>query len=182
MDRIFIWWIGEASEDAAMMEHVRDHLLHAFRCPVSTWASPERPRDAYDPKRKQHLSGKMLRFLLETGPDGGKVLGITDRDLFIPILTYVYGEAQLGGKAAVVSTARLWEDVDVIGPRLFAERLVKEAIHELGHAFGLVHCDAPRCVMRRSTNVAGLDLKSAAFCDDCRVRYRESLAFQEIAS
>ena len=176
MDRIFIWWIGEASEDAAMMEHVRAHLLHAFQCPVSTWASPERPRDAYDPKRKQHLSGKMLRFLLETGPDGGKVLGITDRDLFIPILTYVYGEAQLGGKAAVVSTARLWEDVDVIGPRLFAERLVKEAIHELGHAFGLVHCATPMCVMTRSSGIRDVDEKSHELCPECRERLGERSA------
>ena len=68
------------------------------------------------------------------------MLGVTDRDLFIPILTYVFGEAQLGGRAAVVSTARLVEDVELFGPQLLVERLAKEAVHEVGHAFGLLHC------------------------------------------
>jgi archaemetzincin len=173
MEPIFIWWIGEAEEDASVMEHVRGHLLTAFERPVMTWRSPERPADAYDPKRRQHASGKVLRFLLEAGPGGGKVLGVTDRDLFIPILTYVFGEAQLGGAAAVVSTARLWDDVDLVGPGLFLERLVKEAVHELGHAFGLVHCATPECVMSRSSGVREVDQKSHELCPECRDRLWE---------
>ncbi len=174
MQPIFIWWIGEEDVAPQWMEHLRKHLLDAFERPVLLWSSPERPRDALDARRGQHLSGKVLRFLLEAGPGGGKVLGVTDRDLFIPILTFVFGEAQLGGGAAVVSTARLLEDPDAVGPRLLEERLVKEAVHELGHAFGLVHCGTPYCVMGRSSGVGDVDEKSHELCPECRDRLWES--------
>ncbi len=173
MEPIFIWWIGEEREDPAVMEHVRRHLLRAFERPVMVWDSPERPRDAYDAKRKQHASGKVLRWLLEAGPGGGKVLGITDRDLFIPILTYVFGEAQLGGGAAVVSTARLREDAGPHADRVLTERLAKEAVHEVGHSLGLLHCATEGCVMGRSPAVREVDEKSSLPCGVCRARLSE---------
>jgi archaemetzincin len=105
---------------------------------------------------------------VEQGPDGGTVLGVTDRDLFIPILTYVFGEAQLSGRAAVVSLARLVDDVALRGRPLLLERAAKEAIHEVGHAFGLVHCLWEGCVMGRSPAVREVDEKTAELCDDCR--------------
>ena len=75
---------------------------------------------------------------------GDRVLAVTDVDLFIPVLTFVYGEAQLGGRAAVVSTARLSVEPRAPTTPAVARRLVKETVHELGHTFGLLHCDAPR--------------------------------------
>jgi archaemetzincin len=173
MQPIFIWWIGEEEVLPEWMEHLRRHLLDAFERPVLRWSSPERPRDSFDARRGQHLSGKVLRFLLDAGPGGGKVLGVTDRDLFIPILTFVFGEAQLGGEAAVVSTARLAEGAEPFGPRLVLERLSKEAVHELGHAFGLVHCGTPGCVMSRSASVRDVDAKSHVLCTACRDRIFE---------
>ena len=170
MQPIFVWWIGEEEADPELMAHVRLHLARAFDRPALPWDGPDRPRHAFDPRRKQHASGTILRWLLEAGPGGGKVLGITDRDLFIPILTYVFGEAQLGGRAAVVSLARLVEDVELVGPQLLVERLAKEAVHEIGHAFGLLHCDSEGCVMGRSPAVREVDSKSAELCADCRAR------------
>ncbi len=96
--------------------------------------SAARPRSAPEPAR---LGGCCCAGSVPLAPPGGKVLGVTDQDLFIPILTYVFGEAQLEGAAAVVSTARLAVDVDLFGRRVLAERLAKEAVHELGHCFGL---------------------------------------------
>ena len=185
MSPIFVWWIGEEEVDGAVMDHVRQHLTRAFGVPALRWDAPGRPRHAFDARRKQHASGVVLRWLLETGPRGGKVLGVTDRDLFIPILTYVFGEAQLGGAAAVVSTARLLEDVEWLSPdaergggaatpkskgapRLLVERLAKEAVHEVGHAFGLLHCATPGCVMGRSPAVREVDEKSSELCAECR--------------
>jgi archaemetzincin len=170
---IFVWWIGEEEVEPELVAHVSRHLAQAFERPVLPWHAPERPRHAFDPRRRQHASGAILRWLGETGPRGGKVLGVTDRDLFIPILTYVFGEAQLGGAAAVVSTARLVEDVELFGRPLLLERAAKEAVHEVGHAFGLVHCATVACVMSRSPAVREVDEKSTHLCGECKARLRE---------
>src|SRR5512142_1789212 len=106
---LYTAWIGEAPEDPALCAHVRRHLEVAFGRPVRPWTPPGTPRHAWDPRRRQHASGAILRWILEVGPAPGKVLGLTGQGLFIRILTYVFGEAQLGGAAAVVSAARLSE-------------------------------------------------------------------------
>ncbi len=109
----------------------------------------------------------MLEWLLREGPAEGRVLGMTDVDLFIPILTFVFGEAQLDGRAAVVSTARLVEPV-LVDRRVLWERLAKEAVHELGHALGLTHCSRPECAMSRSAGLRDVDRKGGQLCADCR--------------
>ncbi len=98
-----------------------------------------------------------------------RLLGVTDVDLFMPVLTFVFGEAQLGQCAAVVSIARLRE---AAVPSLVIDRLTKEAVHEIGHTFGLVHCASPACVMARSPGLAAVDRKTDRLCADCRVRYQ----------
>jgi archaemetzincin len=128
------------------------------------------PETAFDPLRGQYDSRVLLARLLEEAPEHGqRVLGVTTVDLFIPVLTYVFGEAQLDGRAALVSMYRL--DATVYGlpedPGLLAERLRKEAVHELGHTYNLMHCDDPLCVMRSSTYVEEIDLKSDEFCRQC---------------
>ena len=168
---IFVWWIGEGEVDHELMEHVRVHLAAAFGRPVFLWDSPERPRHAYDEKRKQWRTTPILAWLGEAGPGAGKVLAITDADLFIPILTYVFGEAQLGGSAAVVSMKRLAEPGG--GRALLVDRLAKEAVHEVGHAFGLVHCGQEHCVMSRSAAVREVDAKGKDLCSECRTQLDE---------
>lgn len=159
------------------MEHVRQHLERAFAVPVRLLDGAARPEGTYDLRRRQHHSGKVLQWLLAHGPGAGtKVLGVTDVDLFIPILTFVFGEAQLGGGAAVVSTARLAESGPLADARLSLERLAKECVHELGHAMGLVHCGTTRCAMSRSASVRDVDGKHAALCDDCKSRLRDRAA------
>jgi archaemetzincin len=173
MALIFIWWIGEGPADVGILAGVALQLSSAFGVPAGLWDSSERPRHAYDTRRRQHASGAILKWLLQAGPGGGKVLGITDQDLFIPILTYVFGEAQLAGAAAVVSTARLLAGTDAAGRRLFADRLAKEAVHEVGHAFGLLHCGTLGCVMSRSSGVHDVDAKDPEPCGACRARLLE---------
>lgn len=171
MVSIFVWWIGEGEVDHELMEHVRVHLAAAFGRPVFLWDSPERPRHAYDEKRKQWRTTPILSWLGEAGPGAGKVLAVTDADLFIPILTYVFGEAQLGGSAAVVSLKRLAEPAG--GRALLVDRLAKEAVHEVGHAFGLVHCGQEHCVMSRSPAVREVDAKGKDLCSECRIHLDE---------
>lgn len=131
------------------------------------WFDPEA---GFDPSRSQYASGELLRLLLDDPQAGqGPVLGVTGVDLFVPVLTFVYGEAQLGGRAAVVSLHRLRPEAYGLAPdpALLGQRLLKEAVHELGHVHGLVHCPDPTCVMRPSTYAEQIDSKSAEFCESC---------------
>jgi archaemetzincin len=129
------------------------------------------PPSSYEPGRNQYYSTRILKEMLKEVPeDAFKLLGVTDKDLCIPILTYVFGEAQLGGTAAVVSLARLRQEHYGVAPDrpLFLERLRKESLHELGHTFGLVHCDSRDCVMYLSNTVVDVDIKGRNFCRACR--------------
>jgi archaemetzincin len=173
MEGLVLCWIGEGEAPAGLIATVREHLASELRLPVERGFEPERPATAWDPRRRQHESGSILKWLGSRHAGAAKVLGLTDVDLFIPILTFVFGEAQLGGRAAVVSIARLAPADGSRGGRLLGERLRKEALHELGHAFGLVHCGNPGCVMGRSPGVAEIDGKGAAFCTECRLLYDE---------
>jgi len=166
VEGIRIWWIGERRHGGPALDHVRLHLQRAFGAPVEVWQGVGRPEGAYDPARKQWSSGRILAWLAQSGAEG-KVLGVTDVDLFIPILTFVFGEAQVGGRAAVVSTARLAEP-GLPDERIVLERLAKESVHEVGHMLGLLHCDTPGCVMGRSSSIRDVDKKTGVPCPACR--------------
>jgi archaemetzincin len=147
-------------------------LERDFRVPVrlrTPWFDPEA---AFDPSRGQYRATGILKALLDDpqASPSERVLGVTSVDLFAPVLTYVFGEAQLDGRAAVVSCHRLRAEAYGLPPdpeRLY-DRLHKEAMHELGHTYGLLHCPNPRCVMRASTYAEEIELKTAAFCAGCR--------------
>lgn len=129
---------------------------------------------SYDDERGQYNSSAILSSLIDNHPSSvlpsGTILGITGEDLFIPILTYVFGEAVLDGNVAVVSYHRLQTERYGLppDPALLADRLWKEALHEIGHTFGLVHCQSLDCVMHTSTYAEDIDLKGNDFCVDCR--------------
>jgi archaemetzincin len=166
---IAVWWIGETAPDEALLQQVRAHVTAEFKLPTVIWRSAERPTGTYDARRQQHSSREVLRWLVAMCPAGAsRVIGITDVDLFMPVLTFVFGEAQLGGIGAVVSTARL---VDRVLADRTLRRAVKECVHEVGHTFGLTHCSSAGCVMTRSTNVQAVDGKQPQLCEDCRARY-----------
>ncbi len=167
---IAVWWIGETDVDGVLIEQVRKHIATEFEMSAAIHLAPERPSGTYDSRRQQHSSREMLRWLIASRPrSASRVIGVTDADLFMPVLTFVFGEAQLGGAAAVVSTARL---LDRVTPERLVARAVKECVHEIGHTFGLTHCSVPGCVMTRSTNVEAVDRKRPHLCGDCRAVYR----------
>lgn len=139
------------------------------------WFDPEIP---FEPNRGQYNSTVILGQLLNgLRGDEARVLGVTGVDLFIPVLTFVFGEAQLEGRAAVVSTHRLRNEAYGLpeDEMVLMDRLDKEAVHELGHTYGLVHCSSVSCVMRSSTYVEEIDLKTAEFCPSCREEIRARL-------
>ncbi len=124
----------------------------------------------YDPNRNQyHSSGLLFQLIQDPPPETLKIIGVTELDLFIPIFTFLFGEAQLKGIGALVSMHRLHNQFYGIpdDEELLKTRLLKESVHELGHTFGLIHCFTLRCVMNTSTYVEDIDQKSVHFCKSC---------------
>jgi len=136
------------------------------------------PPDALDASRRQYHSTVILRRLAaHLPPDGLRILGITNVDLYVPRLRFVFGEAVIHGKVAVVSIHRLRPEFygQASDNELLAERTIKEVIHELGHTFGLQHCLNPQCVMFFSNTVQDTDRKLSQFCESCRVQIEDKV-------
>jgi archaemetzincin len=156
--------------EAVDLEHIALQLELSLHREVTVAESLRHVDQAYDPSRDQYNSRTLIDLLRGLLPgDAERVLGVTNVDLFIPVLTFVFGEAQLGGPAGVVSFFRLdnrFYGLPENGELLLA-RLVKECVHEVGHTYGLLHCPDPDCVMRSSTYVEQIDLKQASFCIEC---------------
>ena len=128
------------------------------------------PGDAYDPVRRQYSAVALLRAAANAhSAQPTRLIAMTEADLSIPMLTFVFGQAQLGGRVAVVSLARLRPEFYGLRPdnALFYQRLTKELLHESGHLFGLVHCSNRRCPMSLSTSILEVDVKSDSYCPSC---------------
>ena len=166
-----------------IMNEIAQKLMKTMNIPVKLLSPIENPVYAFDPDRRQYYSTKILRYIVNNHNNAAlRTIGIVNVDIFIPILTYVFGEAQLDGRAALVSAARLKQEYYGLGPdrELLVERLFKEVMHELGHTFGLTHCELGSCVMHLSNNVAGIDRKTANFCEEHREQLTKKLEELEI--
>jgi archaemetzincin len=128
------------------------------------------PETAFDANRGQYQSVEIMKMLAQGAPsDALRVLGVTNVDLAIPMLSFLFGQAQFEGHVAVVSLCRLHQEFYGL-PRqdsLLRERAVKEVLHELGHTFGLVHCSDSSCAMSLATHIELVDLKAEKYCARC---------------
>jgi archaemetzincin len=155
----------------AVVSAMEAALAEAFRLPVGRLDPIEEPPGAFSSARAQWSSVAFLETLLSRVPPGAaRLLGVTERDLFVPVLSFVYGQAQLGGKVAVVSLARLRPEFHGLkeAPEVLARRAATESVHEVGHTFGLVHCLDRRCPMSLSIDLPDLDGKTETPCAACR--------------
>jgi archaemetzincin len=164
--------------DERLLRDVAPALADAFRVPCQIAAARLDPQFAFHSERQQYHSSEILQGMQTYAANGvWRVLGVAGVDLYIPILTFVFGEAQMGGPCAVVSFHRLMQEFYGLpaDPALLRDRLIKEAVHEVGHTLDLTHCDDYACVMAASHAVEWIDLKEAALCPSCQSRALEAV-------
>ncbi len=156
--------------DGSIIKPLSRVLSYTFNLETVIFEKSIMVKKAYDQHRNQYYSSEILAQIIKDPPaDAFRMLGVIGLDIFIPILTYLFGEAQFKGMGALISTFRLRTEFYHKPPdaHLFRERLLKEAVHELGHTYGLVHCSYPNCVMNSSTYIEDVDEKSVTFCASC---------------
>ena len=160
--------LSEIFGNIASINNSSSLLPTSFQTPAATMP----PAHLYNKHRKQWISDKILDWLLQKyNPDSNsKVLAICNFDAYSGDLNFVLGEAHLGGVAAAIYLPRLRQELYVKKSdtsKLFEQRVIKEAVHELGHAFGLTHCEKSRCVMHFSNSLQDTDFKHYMFCERC---------------
>jgi archaemetzincin len=170
--RPFLGLVPLGHVDLQMLQHLRTAIAEFLSLPVRILPPRPLPPNTYHLPRNQYHSTQLLEYLLVEDHDGAfRVLGITTADLYIPIFTFVFGEAQLDGKAAIISTFRPGGGADNLqpGPPIVMERLIKLSLHELGHTFNLPHCREEGCLMGFAANLEILDRKNVELCEYCRI-------------
>jgi len=158
---------------AETMKALGKGVSKAIRAPCAVLPGRLDPAFAFHAERGQYHSSELLAKVRDlVQPGTWRLLAVADVDLYIPILTFVFGEAQIGGPCAIISGRRLGQEFYGLppDPKLLLERLLKESIHELGHTCGLTHCEAYRCVMSASHAVERIDIKEAAPCRACAAK------------
>jgi archaemetzincin len=163
--------------DQEIPEMIIPDISREFSLPVRTKIGNLDLGEFYDPSRRQYNGTAILHKINdEFASDSSKTLGLFNIDLYIPILTYIFGQAFLNGRIGIASIYRLSNErygIKKDNMRLL-ERFRKEAIHELGHMFGLIHCIDPACVMRSSTYVEDIDQKNSSLCVACKMQLKNT--------
>jgi len=168
--------------DNFLLEHLRAMIPQRLQVACEILPFKLDPNPLYHSERQQFHSSEILQRMqgLVRARDW-RFLAVSDVDLYIPILKYVFGEAQMGGPCAVVSTFRLRQEFYGLGrdDALLGQRLLKESIHELGHTLGLSHCQDYCCVMASSHAVEWIDLRENTFCSACQSVVEANGSFNE---
>jgi len=157
--------------EPSLLDGLRSGISRRFNARCELLPIEFDPIPAYHAERQQFHSSEILQAMQAFDrPEGCHLLGITSVDLYIPILKYVFGEAQVGGPCAIVSFHRLRQEFYGLDhdEALLSERLLKECIHELGHTLDLRHCQDYRCAMASAHAVEWIDLRESSLCDACQ--------------
>ncbi|MGA2858064.1 MAG: archaemetzincin [Candidatus Sulfotelmatobacter sp.] len=157
--------------ETSLLEDLRSAIPQCLHVACEILPVSLDPVLSYHAERQQYHSSEILqRMHALVRPEDWRLLGIADVDLYIPILKYVFGEAQMGGPCALVSSHRLRQEFYGLNrdDALLTQRLLKESIHELGHTLDLRHCQDYRCAMASSHAVEWIDLRASTLCDSCQ--------------
>ena len=159
------------------LEKISNDVSHEYLLPVKIKEGHLDLSEFHDSVRRQYQGNALLKEVdARFSSESLKTIGLFSVDLFIPILTYIYGQAILNGRTGIVSLYRFNNERYGMkkDDKILQERFTKEVIHELGHTFGLIHCPVPACVMRSSTYVEDIDQKSQNLCFSCRTKISQS--------
>jgi len=165
--------------DVSLLRDLRAKIPRCLHVDCEIFPENLDPAPSYHAERQQYHSSEILqRMQALVRPRDWRVLAVAEVDLYIPILKYVFGEAQMGGPCALVSVHRLRQEFYGLDrdDALLRERLLKESVHELGHTLDLHHCQDYRCMMASSHSVEWIDLRENMFCDSCRSQVQSRAA------
>lgn len=156
--------------ESFVLDYLKENLIKVYDAEVSIGKTQEIPEYAYNKKRNQYLSSAILDNLSRLKSRDKKILAVIDKDVYVPQLNFVFGEADILNEVCIISLTRLRqsyyglkEDKD-----LFLRRTLKEAVHEIGHLLNLGHCASPKCVMHFSNSLMDTDIKDYDFCSNCK--------------
>ena len=159
--------------DKEIIENLKQPLATIFGEKVVVGETIELPPESRDRRRRQYLASRLLELIPLPKP-GDRALAIVDVDIFASGLNFVFGETDIVGRRAVISLQRLRQEFYGLprDEKLFRERTLKEAVHELGHTYGLGHCPNPGCVMHFSNSLYDTDWKGWNFCSICHKKLK----------
>jgi len=153
-----------------LLDRIMGTLQQTFKTQVDKIFLSIDTESLYSFERRQYFStGFIEQSSTQTTHISGKIILVTELDIYVPVLTFLFGEAQLKGKHSIVSVFRLHEEFysGVTDNELLFLRTIKEVYHELGHNFGLIHCHDWDCVMHSSNSIEEVDLKGITYCKNC---------------
>ena len=170
-DRPFLDLIVFDQVDRMVVSIIAANLQAVTGLNTAVLPSVEPPDHAYIPVRGQYDATKIIKQLVSISHGAPYKLGIIAHDICSPILSFVFGESQLGGYAALISLHRLMDD----NPEIYYQRAAKISLHEVGHLLGLGHCWENYCIMHFSSNLEALDALPINFCTACEYEVRRHL-------
>ena len=156
--------------NSLLLKNIVDELKNRFTSIIKVIDLEINLDNYYSKERGQYISTQIIAEAInQTGPYNGKIILLTEADIFVPVLTFIFGEAQLDGKHSIISVCRLHEEFysGESNEKLLLERTLKEILHELGHNYGLRHCLNWDCVMHSSPGIEEVDIKGNSYCRDC---------------
>jgi archaemetzincin len=156
--------------EAAFLDRLAVCLEERFLVTARVERSLVVPRSTLNATRGQLFVATLMSKVQRAHPDPGALsLALTDFDLYKTSHRFVFGDADDEQGVAVVSIHRLRSEFycEPSDANLLFQRALKEAIHELGHAFGLKHCYNARCAMYYSNSIFETDNKMPHFCEIC---------------